>query len=98
MNQRSHIRVKMRFVPPSQGGRKMPVRSETRSELKVGNLFTSCIIHGPAEQIFEFGAEYEISLELLQWDRYKDAIRIGMPAQLNEGSRIVGLGTIVGLL
>jgi len=65
----------------------------------VRDLQTSCIVHGATpEQVFEFGEEYEVTLELLSWDHYKDAIYVGMPVQLSEGSRTVGLGTIEGIV
>jgi len=95
MSLKPQIRAKVAFVPPGQGGRTIPARSGTRSELKVNDLFTSCVIRGEtAEQVFEFGVEYEVTLELLFWDRYKDVIHVGMPVQLNEGNRTVGVGRI----
>lgn len=99
MSPTPQIKAKVTFVPPDQGGRKTPARSGTRSELKVNDLFTSCVVRGEtAEQVFEFGVEYDVTLELLFWDRYKDVVRVGMPVQLNEGNRTVGLGTIAAIV
>jgi translation elongation factor EF-Tu-like GTPase len=99
MMAKPHIRAKVTFIPHSQGGRQTPAISGNRSQLKVNDLFTSCIVHGEtAEQVFEFEVEYEVTLELLSWDRYGDVIQVGMPVQLNEGSRMVGLGTIQAIL
>lgn len=95
MNETPKIRAKVKFVSPERGGRKLPARSGTRSELKINDLFTSCVVHGITdEQVFEFEVEYDVILELLFWDRYKEAIHAGMPVQLNEGNRTVGLGKI----
>lgn len=99
MSLKPQIRAKVTFIAPEQGGRRTPARSGTRSDLKVQGLFTSCIIHGEtAEQVFDFGVEYEVVLELLFGDRYKNAIRVGMEVQLNEGSRMVGYGTVEAIV
>jgi translation elongation factor EF-Tu-like GTPase len=89
------IRAKITFVTPDKGGRKTPVRSGTRSEIMVNECFTSCVIRGESDdQIFQFGIEYDVTLDFLFWDRVKDAVHVGMSVQLNEGSRTVGVGTI----
>jgi translation elongation factor EF-Tu-like GTPase len=99
MSLKPQVRAKVTFVAPDQGGRKTPARSGTRSELRVNDLFTSCVIRGETpDQVFEFGVEYQVTLELLFWDRYKDVVHVGMAVQLNEGNRTVGLGTIEAIL
>ena len=99
MSQELEVRAKVRFIGPDQGGRKTPARSGTRSELRVNDLFTSCVVCGETEeQVFEFGVEYNVTLELLFWDRYRNVIHVGMPVQLNEGNRMVGLGTIEAIV
>ncbi len=93
------VKAKVTFIAPDHGGRKTPARSGTRAELKVNDLFTSCVVRGQGEQqLFEFGIEYDVTLELLFWDRYKEVIGVGMPLQLNEGDRTVGVGKIEGIL
>src|SRR5262245_26032062 len=95
MSPTPHIHVKVTFVHSEDGGRNLPFRSGSRSTLKVGDIFTSCIVWGETEeQVFDFGVEYDVNLELLSWDFYKDMIQPGMQAQLNEGTRTVGLGRI----
>lgn len=49
-------------------------------------------------QVFEFGVEYNVTLELLFWDCYKGGIYVGMPLELNEGDRPVGFGTIESIV
>ena len=89
------VKAKVKFVAPDQGGRSIPAHSGTRSELKVNDLFTSCIVRGETdEQVFKFDVEYDVTLELLFWDRYKDVVHVGMLVQLNEGNRTAGLGRI----
>ena len=95
MSIKPQIRAKVRFIAPEHGGRKLPARSGTRSELKVNDLFTSCVVHGATEgQIFEFDVDYDVTLELLFWDRFKGVLYAGMSVQLNEGNRTVGLGFV----
>ena len=99
MSQELEVRANIRFIGPDQGGRKTPARSGTRSELRVNDLFTSCVVCAETEeQVFEFGVEYNVTLELLFWDRYRNVIHVGMPVQLNEGNRMVGLGTIEAIV
>jgi len=99
MSQKPQVRAKLTFIASDQGGRKIPARSGTRSQLKVNDIFTSCIVRSEnEEQVFEFGVEYDVTLELLFWDCYKDGIYAGMPLQLNEGDRAVGFGTIEAIV
>ena len=99
MSSKPQIRARVTFIPPEQNGRKTPAQSGTRADLMVKELFTTCVVHGSTnEQVFEFGIEYDVKLELLFWDQYKDQIKVGMPVQLNEGNRKVGFGTIDGIL
>lgn len=71
-------------------------RSGIRPQLKVGDIFTSCVVRGPEDDSpFDSGVEYAVRLELLHWEQYKDKIYVGMPVQLNDGSRIIAHGKIV---
>lgn len=98
MRQNSQLSAKVTFVPFDQTGRMHPLQSGVPSQLKVNELFTSCRVWGKTEAlIFEPGIEYNVTLELIFWDHCKDNIYAGMPLQLSEGDRIVGMGTIVGI-
>jgi hypothetical protein len=99
VSQKSELKAKVMFVGPSQGGPRTPARSGTRSQLKVDDLSTSSVVRGDTEaQVFEFDVEYDVTLELMFWDRYKDSIYVGMPVELCEGSRTVGLGRIEAIV
>ncbi len=89
------LSAKVTFVGPDQGGRTTQGRSGFRSTLKVNDLFTSCIVWGRSEEeIFDFGVECHVRLELFFWEQVKNGVYVGMPVQLNEGSRVVGYGSI----
>lgn len=78
-----------------EGGRSTPPLSGVQPHLKIQDTFTSCFVWGEIpEQQFLLGVEYDVLLELQLWDQYKNSIYIGMPVQLNEGSRVVATGTI----
>jgi translation elongation factor EF-Tu-like GTPase len=96
MKPKPHMRAKVTFLTPEQGGFSRPHCSGIRPQLKVkDDLFTSCIVWADVEdQVFEPGVEYDVSLELLSWEHYRDGLYAGMPLQLNAGHRIVARGTI----
>jgi hypothetical protein len=98
MTQRLRVRAKVIFLSPEQGGRSTPPHSGVRTQLKVKDVFTSCIVLGDnKEEVFEYGVEYGVTIELLFGGQYIDQIFTGMPVQLNEGSRIVAFGKIEAL-
>ncbi|HEX3479878.1 MAG TPA: hypothetical protein VHT91_32885 [Kofleriaceae bacterium] len=67
--------------------------------MKVNDVFTSCYVWGGSpDEMFELGVEYEVGLELLCWKDYRHAIYAGMPLQLNQGSQVVGRGTVLSII
>jgi hypothetical protein len=67
--------------------------------MKVNDVFTSCHVWGDSEdQVFKLGIEYEVGLELMFWNDHRDSIYAGMPLPLNEGSRVIGRGTILFII
>jgi hypothetical protein len=96
---KSQLKAKVAFISPDKSGLKTPPRSGRRANLKVNEVFTSCVVHGHAvDQVFEFGVEYDVSLELFFWDHYKEIVKAGMQVQLNDGDRIVGVGVIEAII
>jgi translation elongation factor EF-Tu-like GTPase len=94
-----HLKARIVFLKPEEGGFAKPHYSGVKPLLKVKDQFTSCIVWGTTPgQLFEPGEEHEVSLELPSWTEYKDAMFIGMPVQLNDGSRVVGRGVIDAIL
>jgi hypothetical protein len=56
------------------------------------------IIGQSEDQVFDYGVEYFVTLELLFWEHYKDRVHVGMPVQLSEGSRLVGNGIVEAIV
>lgn len=100
MNPNPQLRANIRFLPHGQeGGRRTLARSGVRPQLKVQNLYTSCYVWGEKQgQEFLPETDYDVGLELLFWDEYKDSIYPGMPVELNEGSRVVARGVVKDIL
>ena len=89
------IRASIVFTKFEHGGFSKPPRSGIKPQLRVGDVFTSCVVHGDSDQqVFEWGREYNVELELLHLEEYKNYIHNGMPVQLNDGSRVVAEGVI----
>jgi hypothetical protein len=72
-------------------------RSGIRPQLKIKDIFTSCTVWADKKEdlIFEPGIEYKVNLEPHFLEKVKPEIYVGMPVQLNDGSRIVATGTII---
>ena len=99
MPPKPQLRAKLRFLTTDEGGFARPKQSGVRPHMKVNDVFTSCSVWGDSEdQVFELGVEYEVNLELLSWKDYGHEIHVGMPLQLNQGSQVVGRGTILAIL
>ena len=93
------IQAKVVFLRADEGGWSRPHYSGSRSQLKVGDILTSCILWGPTpESLFEPGIESNLSLELMFWEECGHVIHNGMSIQLSEGSRIVGKGVVTGVI
>lgn len=91
----ANIRARITFFTAEEGGLKKVPQSGVRSQLKINDVFTSCIVWGTGTgQSFELGKEHEVKLELLFWEQYQNLVFVGMPIQLNEGNRIVAKGTV----
>jgi hypothetical protein len=66
--------------------------SGVRPHLKVGEVFTSCVVRSEAVAQFQLGVEYDVTLEILFWDEYGYLFREDMDVELFEGSRLVARG------
>ena len=100
MTPKPHMIAMVTFLTRDEGGWSQRHWSGVKPALKVKNgTFTSCIVWGQSEdQMFEPGVEYEVRLELLVWKDYCNEVYSGMPVQLNEGSRVVGRGSVVAII
>lgn len=88
--------AKIRFLAPAEGGRSTPAQTGIRPHLKLGEVFTSCIVTSTGTvQTFEFGNEHEVNVEIPFWKEYGHLLRFGDPVELFDGSRPIARGTWV---
>jgi translation elongation factor EF-Tu-like GTPase len=95
----SQLRATIRFLTPEEGGRITPTFSGIKPNLKVNDIFTSSFVWGDhVNQLFNPGSSCSVLLELPMWEEYRESIHVGMPVELNEGSRVIATGTIEKIL
>lgn len=87
----------IRFYGREYGGRFNPPQSGYKPQLRVGDEYTSCIIKSRRtnDEIFEFNIEYDVEIEIVFYEIYKDRIYTDMKIQLYEGERLVGEGKFI---
>jgi translation elongation factor EF-Tu-like GTPase len=87
------LAARIRFLTASEGGRLTPVMSGVRPAMKIGDTFTSCIIRATtADEVFEPGRDYDVSLELLFFEEYGHSLDMSASISLFEGERLVATG------
>jgi translation elongation factor EF-Tu-like GTPase len=87
----------VRFLCHEEGGRFSPPLSGYKPQLRIENEFTSCIITTKynSNEVMEFGVDYDVFIELLYADIYKNKITKRMRIELYEGNKLVGKGVFV---
>lgn len=87
------ISARIRFLSPEQGGRLRPARDGIRPQLKLGDVFTSTVVHATMGiDVFAAGTTYNVELEIMFWDQYGSLFNHKEPAKLYEGSRLIAVG------
>ena len=90
------IPAKVRFLLPEEGGRLDPMRDGSRSQLKIGEVYKSCIVNSASEAtIFDAGVEYDVLIDVIFWNEYASQFDEKAQLQLYEGRRIVATGTFL---
>jgi hypothetical protein len=87
--------ARIRFVSPAEGGFSRPPLPGVRPQLRVGDVYTSCVVQSKSDQPFEFGQEHEVTLEILFWDEYGRLFTRETSVQLFDGNRLVAQGEFV---
>jgi hypothetical protein len=92
----NNVRAKIRFLTTAEGGRRTPAQSGVRPHLKLGDVFTTCIIRslGP-DSVFELGRVYEVTLEIVFWEQYGHLLREDEPLRFFDGDRLVAQGEVI---
>jgi hypothetical protein len=86
--------ARLRFLPPSEGGRSTPALSGVRPHLKLGDILTSCIVRsGGATETFDLGIDYDVTIEIPFWDEYGKLFSSEAPIELFDGNRLIARGT-----
>ena len=87
------LEATIRFLTTSEGGRSRPAVTGIRPHLKLGGIFTSCIIraHGRTET-FELGENYNVTIEIPFWDEYSSFFCVNVPIELFDGNRLIARG------
>jgi hypothetical protein len=92
------VRARIRFLTTAEGGRNTPPRTGIKPQLKLGHIYTSCVIRALSgdQGELELGKEHEVQLELLFWEHYSDLWRDTGKCELYEGSHLIALGRFLG--
>jgi translation elongation factor EF-Tu-like GTPase len=85
------------FLDATRGGRNTPPLSGFRPQLELAGVHTSCTVESvDGATTFPFGVKHRVTLALLHPSRFPDALEAGMVVRLFEGSKLIGLGEVVG--
>lgn len=90
-------KAKIRFLSYADGGRFSPPMSGYKPHIQIGDEFTSCTITplDVSVEIMEFGIEYDVFLELIYPEVYRDKVTREMEIKLYEGSKLTGTGFFI---
>ena len=82
----------LRFLDKKEGGRVNPPMSGYRPHIKVDNYHTSCIITSETDEVFSFGTDHDVLIELMYEPVESTPIKSGFNIGIYEGNRLVGHG------
>jgi hypothetical protein len=90
------IPAKVRFLLPEEGGNLNPAHDGSRSQLKIGEVYTSCIVNSASEAtIFDAGVDYDVLIDVILWNEYASRFNEKAPIQLYEGRRLAATGNFL---
>jgi translation elongation factor EF-Tu-like GTPase len=85
------------FFDATTGGRNTPPMSGLRPQVELAGVHTSCTVDSvDGAPTFSFGIKHRVTLALLHPSRFPGALEAGMVVRLFEGSKLIGLGKVVG--
>ena len=92
-----HFLASVRFLLPAEGGRSTVAISGIRPHIRLGDVFTSCIVRSlTSDELFELGYEYDVNIEIIFWEQYGYLFREDVPIELYDGNRIIARGIFKG--
>lgn len=96
------VRANIRLLPAAESGRTMPVRGSYRPN---HNFFgpddrdmTVGFIDLPDEMSLHPGQSIDLPITFRNWPRLKGQIYPGREWRIQEGARLVGIGTVLEIL
>lgn len=91
------VPARVTFRTAAEGGRSTPAMSGVRPHLKLGDIFTTSVVHSATgNSVFEPGQSYEVTLEIVFWDQYGHLFRGDAPVELYDGNRLIASGVFLG--
>lgn len=87
------LRARIRFLMPPAPSDWRP-RSGVRPHLRIGEVFTSCVVRRDEVDTFEFERDYDVTLELVFWKEYGSLLNPGMSVELYTGSQLIASGRL----
>lgn len=86
----------VRFLSPEEGGRFTAPADGVRSQLRLGEVMTSCVVRNTdgAQQI-PLGVDIPVRIELMFGSTYESEARRLTTIELYEGKKLVGRGRVV---
>jgi hypothetical protein len=88
-----HFHATIRFLLTSENGRSKPAMSGIRPHIKLGDIFTSCIVRSlNSDETFELGRDYDVEIEIIFWEEYGSLFHENIPIELYDGNRVIATG------
>ncbi|MEU7903610.1 hypothetical protein [Actinoplanes sp. NPDC049118] len=90
------VRARVTFLRTDEGGRFTPAADGYRPQIRLGSLFTSCIVRSPVPgETFDLGLSYDVDIELVFEALHADRFPPKDGVQLYEGSKLVARGRFI---
>ncbi len=90
------LHAKIRFLTSEEGGRTTPAQSGVRPHLKLGDVFTTCIVRALGrDDVFVLGRLYDVTLDIVFWEQYGHLFREGEPLQFFDGDRLIARAEVI---
>jgi hypothetical protein len=89
-------RVRVRFLTTDEGGRFNAPLSGVRSQLKIGEGMTSCVLtRDDGEAVIPLGEDVEVIVALMFPEHFQDSFSALEDARFFEGSKLVAAGRFI---
>jgi len=92
--------AKIIFYGPDRGGRTRAPQSGYHPQLRLGDVYTSCVIYvdDDTDTVFAFDHEHFVRLRLMSPQFYEDRLHVGDTLRWYEGSKQVAEGLLIQIM